>query len=104
MIGGLISCQLKQRDRCGEGADRIYPVNLPLRFNPWQDIGSTYGLTAEQKLERRILYHFGTIRFTATHYRTAEHGKVESGCGAVVLGRPCRLPPLSSGGALVGRP
>src|SRR3984893_1142791 len=27
---------------------------------------------------------------------------VESGCGAVVLGRPCRLPPLSSGGALVG--
>src|SRR5882757_2180592 len=24
---------------------------------------------------------------------------VESGCGAVVLGRPCRLPPLSSGGA-----
>jgi hypothetical protein len=29
---------------------------------------------------------------------------VESGCGAVVLGRPCRLPPLSSGGALVGRP
>ena len=30
--------------------------------------------------------------------------EVESGCGAVVLGRPCRLPPLSSGGALVGRP
>jgi ParB-like chromosome segregation protein Spo0J len=30
--------------------------------------------------------------------------RVESGCGAVVLGRPCRLPPLSSGGALVGRP
>jgi hypothetical protein len=29
---------------------------------------------------------------------------VESGCGAVALGRPCRLPPLSSGGALVGRP
>jgi len=28
----------------------------------------------------------------------------ESGCGAVVLGRPCRLPPLSSGGALVARP
>src|SRR4029453_19351068 len=28
----------------------------------------------------------------------------ESRCGAVVLGRPCRLPPLSSGGALVGRP
>ena len=30
--------------------------------------------------------------------------EVESRCGAVVLGRPCRLPPLSSGGALVGRP
>jgi DNA-3-methyladenine glycosylase len=30
--------------------------------------------------------------------------RVESRCGAVVLGRPCRLPPLSSGGALVGRP
>jgi hypothetical protein len=29
---------------------------------------------------------------------------VESGCGAVVLGRPCLFPPLSSGGALVGRP
>src|SRR6516225_10988305 len=25
--------------------------------------------------------------------------RVESRCGAVVLGRPCRLPPLSSGGA-----
>ena len=44
--------------------------------------------------------------------RTEKHRKtavviwvvVESGCGAVVLGRPCRLPPLSSGGALVGRP
>jgi hypothetical protein len=32
------------------------------------------------------------------------HWRVESGCGAVALGRPCRLPPLSSGGALVGRP
>ena len=100
-----------------KGADRIYPVNLPLRFNPWQDIGSTYGMTAEQKLQRPILYAFvpgdesfrrigslatdalwpysardpahatetyltvlntlalGTIRFTATHYRTAEGGK-----------------------------
>ncbi len=100
-----------------EGGDRISPVNLPLRFNPWQDIGSSYGMTAEQKLERPILYSFvpddesfrrigslatdalwpysardpahateeylsvlntlalGTIRFTATHYRTAEGGK-----------------------------
>ena len=100
-----------------EGGDRISPVNLPLRFNPWQDIGSSYGMTAEQKLERPILYSFvpddesfrrirdlatdalwpysardpahateayltvlntlalGTIRFTATHYRTADGGK-----------------------------
>jgi len=100
-----------------EGGDRISPVNLPLRFNPWQDIGSSYGMTAEQKLERPIPYSFvpndegfrrirdlatdalwpysardpahateayltvlntlalGTIRFTATHYRTAEGGK-----------------------------
>ena len=100
-----------------EGEDRIYPANLPLRFNPWQEIGSTYGMTAEQKLERPILYSFvpddegfrrirdlatdalwpysardpahateayfavlntlalGTIRLTATHYRTAEGGK-----------------------------
>ena len=41
-----------------EGEDRIFPVNLPLRFNPWQDIGSTYGMTAEQKLQRPILYAF----------------------------------------------
>src|ERR1700751_4168987 len=97
-----------------EGGDRISPVNLPLRFNPWQDIGSSYGMTAEQKLERPILYSFvpddesfrrirdlatdalwpysardpahateayltvlntlalGTIRFTSTHYLTAD--------------------------------
>jgi len=29
---------------------------------------------------------------------------VESGCGAVPVGRACLLPPLSSGGALVARP
>jgi hypothetical protein len=29
---------------------------------------------------------------------------VESGCGAVAVGRACRFPPLSSGGALVARP
>jgi hypothetical protein len=102
-----------------EGEDRINPVNLPLRFNPWRDIGSSYGITAEQKLQRPILYGFvpddesfrrigslatdalwpysardpahateayltvlntlplGTIRFTATHYRTAEDGIVD---------------------------
>jgi hypothetical protein len=100
-----------------EGEDRIYPVNLPLRLNPWQDIGLSYGMTAEQKLQGPIIYAFvpddesfrrigslatdalwpysardpvhateeyltvlntlalGTIRFTATHYRTAEGGK-----------------------------
>jgi hypothetical protein len=41
-----------------EGEDRIYPVNLPLRFNPWQDIGSSYGMTAEQKLQGPIIYAF----------------------------------------------
>ena len=30
--------------------------------------------------------------------------QVESGCGAVAVGRACLLPPLSSGGALVARP
>jgi hypothetical protein len=30
--------------------------------------------------------------------------RVESGCGAVAVGRACLLPPLSSGGALVARP
>src|SRR6266481_8056497 len=29
---------------------------------------------------------------------------VESGCGAVAVGRACLFPPLSSGGALVARP
>ena len=41
-----------------EVEDRIYPVNPPLRFNPWQDIGSSYGTTAEQKLQAPILYAF----------------------------------------------
>jgi hypothetical protein len=33
-----------------------------------------------------------------------EDGRVESGCGAVAVGRACLFPPLSSGGALVARP
>jgi len=41
---------------------------------------------------------------TAHRVRRLVGLRVESRCGAVVLGRPCRLPPLSSGGALVGRP
>jgi hypothetical protein len=38
--------------------DRIYPANLPLRFNPWQSIGTTYGVTAADKLRRDITYRF----------------------------------------------
>jgi hypothetical protein len=40
--------------------DFIYPVNLPLRFNPWQDIGTSYGMTAENKLSSAsaISYRF----------------------------------------------
>ena len=41
-----------------EEEDRIYPVNLPLRFNPWREIGSSYGIRAEEKLQRPILYAF----------------------------------------------
>jgi hypothetical protein len=48
---------------------------------------------------------FGFCPTTAVDHRPPERRRwVESGCGAVVLGRPCRLPPLSSGGALAGRP
>ena len=38
--------------------DRIYPVNLPLRFNPNQDIGTSYGISAKQKLQDPIDYAF----------------------------------------------
>jgi hypothetical protein len=41
-----------------EEEDRINPVNLPLRFNPSQDIGSSYGITAEEKLQSPSLYAF----------------------------------------------
>lgn len=44
--------------RLPEVEDRIYPVNPPLRFNPSQDIGTSYGTTAEQKLQHPILYAF----------------------------------------------
>jgi len=37
-------------------------------------------------------------------YGTAHFALVESECGAVALGRPYLLPPLSFGGALVARP
>jgi hypothetical protein len=32
--------------------DRIYPVNLPLRFNPNQDIGTSYGISAKAEASR----------------------------------------------------
>ena len=38
--------------------DRIYPANPPLQFNPWQDIGTSYGMTAMEKLSSDITYRF----------------------------------------------
>lgn len=35
------------------GNDFIYPVNMPLRFNPSQFLGCSYGLTAKQGLEMK---------------------------------------------------
>jgi hypothetical protein len=37
--------------------DLIYPVNLALRFTPWQDIGASRGVTAAGKLGRDVTYH-----------------------------------------------
>ena len=48
--------------------DRIWPANLPLRFNPWQDIGTTYGISAADKLGRDIAYRFV--------WREAEYDKI----------------------------
>jgi hypothetical protein len=41
-----------------QGQDRIFPVNPPLRLNPAQDIGTSHGITAEEKLQRPIVYAF----------------------------------------------
>jgi len=40
------------------GHDFIYPVNMPLRFNPSQFLGCSYGLTAQQglKMKRRLRF------------------------------------------------
>lgn len=38
--------------------DFIHPVNLPLRFNPSQDIGTSYGISAAHKLQHTIAYAF----------------------------------------------
>ncbi len=38
--------------------DYIYSVNPPLRFNPWQDIGTSYSMSVEEKLKRPISYDF----------------------------------------------
>jgi len=35
------------------GRDFIYPVNMPLRFNPSQFLGCSYGLTAREGLEMK---------------------------------------------------
>ncbi len=34
-----------------EGHDYIYPVNLPIRFNPWQILGPGYDLSAKESLK-----------------------------------------------------
>jgi hypothetical protein len=41
-----------------EGNDFIYPVNMPLRFNPSQFLGCSYGLTAKQGLEMKRSMRF----------------------------------------------
>ena len=38
--------------------DRIYPVNPPLRFNPWQQIGTSYDIAVEEKLKQPLAYAF----------------------------------------------
>ena len=38
--------------------DFIHPVNPPLRLNPSQDIGTSYGTSAARKLQRAITYAF----------------------------------------------
>ena len=38
--------------------DYIYLVNLPLRFNPTQDIGTSYGISVEEKLRYVLTYAF----------------------------------------------
>jgi len=40
--------------------DFIYPANTPLRFNPRQDIGTSYGTPADEKLAHTIKYAFIT--------------------------------------------
>lgn len=40
------------------GHDFIYPVNMPLRFNPSQNLGCSYGLTAQQGLEMKRSMRF----------------------------------------------
>jgi hypothetical protein len=41
-----------------DGHDFIYPVNFPLRFNPSQLLGCSYGLTARQGLEMKRRMRF----------------------------------------------
>jgi len=53
---GLFPASPKSSDEAEQ--DFIYPVNPPLRFNPWQDIGASYSTTAEQKLRAPIVYDF----------------------------------------------
>ena len=68
-VGGLVfKLRAAQgRDLCGGwtftledagGHDFIYPVNFPLRFNPSQLLGCSYGLTARQGLEMKRSMRF----------------------------------------------
>src|SRR5258707_14467620 len=52
----------------------------------------------------RILDHLCRHRVLGRTGSRAIQFRVESGCGAVAVGRACLFPPLSSGGALVARP
>ena len=47
-----------QKGSPDETKDLIYPVNPPLRFNPSQDIGTSYGITAARKLQHAVTYAF----------------------------------------------
>ena len=99
---------------------RVFQRLLPERPTPERCVEAYYfqrtrfECIAERKLRRRQLTEDGDVEVRRAGPVPADSRRsqgipkppqsAESGCGAVVLGRPCRLPPLSSGGALVGRP
>jgi hypothetical protein len=54
--------------------DLIYPVNLALRFTPWQDIGASRGVTAAGKLGRDVTYHLRRLGCSNPNTRSAPGG------------------------------